>query len=186
LALKATVFKATLQVADMDRNVYGDHVLTIARHPSETDERMMVRVLAYALHAESNADAQLTFGGGVSTEDEPALWRRDLTGTVEQWIEVGLPDEKRIRRACGRAGDVFVYAYGGHAVELWWKQVGADLARNRNLSVFSLPQDATRALARLAQRNMQLNCTVQEGQVWLGDGAESVLVEVEVRQKPVG
>lgn len=182
MALKATVFKAALQVADMDRSHYGEHALTIARHPSETDERMMVRVLAFALHA----DEQLQFGGGVSTEDEPALWRKDLTGRIEQWIEVGLPDEKRIRRACGKADEVLVYAYGGHAAELWWKQVEKDLARNANLGVCLLPQDATRALAKLAQRSMQLNCTIQDGQVWLGDGTETVQLEPEARQKPAG
>ena len=182
MALKATVFKATLQVADMDRNHYGEYALTIARHPSETDERMMVRVLAYGLHA----DAQLQFGGGVSTEDEPALWRKDLTGRIEQWIEVGLPDEKRIRRACGKADEVFVYAYGGHGAELWWKPLEAELQRNRNLTVAFLPQDATRALAKLAQRSMQLNCTIQDGQVWLGDGAETVQLEAEARLRPAG
>lgn len=182
MALKATIFKAALQVADMDRGHYADHALTIARHPSETDERMMVRVLAFALHA----DGQLQFGGGVSTEDEPALWRRDLTGSIEQWIEVGLPDEKRIRRACGKADEVLVYAYGGHAAELWWKQVEKDLARNANLTVCLLPQEATRALAKFAQRNMQLNCSIQDGQVWLGDGSETVQLEPEARQKPAG
>jgi uncharacterized protein YaeQ len=109
MALKATIFKAELSVADIDRGVYRDHALTIARHPSETDERMMVRLLAFALHA----DERLEFGRGLSAEDEPDLSRRDLTGTLEQWIEVGLPDEREVRKACGRAREVFVYAYGG-------------------------------------------------------------------------
>ncbi len=118
MALKATIFKADLQIADMDRRYYGDHTLTIARHPSETDERMMVRLLAFAMHA----DEALSFGRGLSTDDEPDLWRKDLTGTIEIWIDVGLPDEKRVRRACGRARQVFVYSYGGRGAELWWDQ----------------------------------------------------------------
>ncbi len=115
MALKATIFKVELQVADMDRSYYGDHALTIARHPSETDERMMLRVLAFALHA----GPDLAFGKGLSTDDEPDLWQRDLTGAIALWIDVGQPDEKLLRRACGRAREVVVYAYG-RGVDLWW------------------------------------------------------------------
>jgi uncharacterized protein YaeQ len=172
MALKATIFRAALQVADMERNYYADHALTIARHPSETDERMMVRVLVYALHAEEG----LTFGKGLSDEDEPDLWRKDLTGVIKLWIDVGLPDEKRIRRACGRADKVFIYAYGGHGAAIWWNQIGGTLERNRNLTVIQLPQDSTRAMAKLAQRNMQLNCTIQDGQIWFSDANETVQV----------
>lgn len=165
MALKATIFKADLQIADMDRRYYGDHTLTIARHPSETDERMMVRLLAYALHA----DEALSFGRGLSTDDEPDLWHKDLTGTIEIWIDVGLPDEKRIRRACGRARQVFVYCYGGRGAELWWNQVNAKLGQVENLSVISLPAASTQALAKLALRNMQLQFTIQESQIWISD-----------------
>jgi len=117
MALKSTIFKAELSVADIDRGYYHDHALTIARHPSETDERMMVRLLAFALHA----DERLAFGRGLSTEDEPDLWQRDLTGAIDRWIDVGLPDERDVRKACGRAREVDVLAYGGRAVELWWQ-----------------------------------------------------------------
>src|SRR3982750_3888876 len=109
MALKSTILKAELCIADVDRGYYHDHTLTIARHPSETEERVMVRLLAFALHA---SDA-LTFGRGLSTEDEPDLWQHDLTGTIESWIDVGLPDERVVRKACGRARDVYVLAYGG-------------------------------------------------------------------------
>ena len=173
MALKATIFKAELQIADMERNYFGGHALTIARHPSETDERMLVRVLAYALHA----DELLAFGKGLSDDDEPDLWLKDLTGAIKVWIDLGQPDEKRMRRACGRADQVFVYAYGGHSTTLWWNQVRADVERCRNLTVLQLPQPASQALAKLAQRNMQLNCTVQDGQIWLADAQNSVLVE---------
>ena len=108
MALKSTIFKAELSIADIDRGYYRNHALTVARHPSETDERMMMRLLAFALHA----DDALEFGRGLSAEHEPDLWRRDLTGTVEQWIEVGLPEEREIRKACGRAREVHVLAYG--------------------------------------------------------------------------
>lgn len=180
MALKATIFKAELQIADMDRNYYHEHALTIARHPSETDERMMVRLLAYALHA----DEALSFGKGLSADDEPDLWRKDLTGAIELWIDVGQPDEKRIRRACGRARAVFVYSYGGHGAAIWWDQVGAKLARIRNLTVVSVASADSQALAKLARRNMQINCTVQEQQVWLGDAQDRVQVELTTALAP--
>jgi uncharacterized protein YaeQ len=144
MALKATICKAELHIADMERGYYHDHTLTVARHPSETDERMMVRLLAFALHA----DETLAFGAGLSTDDEPDLWRKDLTGSIQTWIDVGLPDEKRIRKACGRADEVFVYAYGGHASQLWWQQAGDKLARSHKLTVIDLPQAGTRAPRR--------------------------------------
>ena len=175
MALKSTVFKASLQIADMERHYYQDHALTLARHPSETDERMMVRLLAFALHA----DAQLAFGQGMTDDDEADLWRRDLTGRIEQWIDVGLPDEKLIRKACGRADEVVVYAYGGRTAEMWYGQNAAGFARLSNLRVYSLPVETTQALAALAQRTMNLQCTIQDGQVWLSDGEASVEVTRE-------
>jgi len=173
MALKATIFKADLQVADMDRNHYADYGLTLARHPSETDERMMVRLLAFALHAHE----RLEFGKGLSTEEEPDLWRKDYGGEIELWIEVGLPDEKRIRKACARSREVVVLSYGGRPAGVWWEQNRDRLARLGNLSVFSLPPEATQALTAQASRTMQLQCTIQEGQVWLTDGRETVHIE---------
>ena len=180
MALKATIFKAELQIADMDRNYYHEHALTIARHPSETDERMMVRLLAYALHA----GEALTFGKGLSADDEPDLWQKDLTGAIELWIDVGQPDEKRVRRACGRAEQVFIYSYGGQAAAIWWDQNGGKLERARNLTVVSVPAAASQALAKLAQRNMQLNCTIQDQQVWIGDAQDRIQVDLTMVKIP--
>jgi uncharacterized protein YaeQ len=181
MALKATIFKAELQIADMDRNYYRDHALTIARHPSETDERMMLRVLAFAL----NASDSLSFGKGLSTDDEPDLWQKDLTGAIELWIDVGQPDDKRIRRACGRASQVLVYSYGGQGAAIWWDQIAGKLDRTRNLRVVSVPAAASQALAKLAQRNMQLNCTIQDAQVWLGDSEQRVQVDLTTTRAPL-
>ncbi|MCA2998901.1 MAG: YaeQ family protein [Rhodocyclaceae bacterium] len=174
MALKATIFKAELAVSDIDRGVYGTHTLTIARHPSETDERMMVRVLAFAL----NADERLDFGKGISNENEPALWRRDLTGAVEQWMEVGLPEERTLRRACGKASEVRLYTYGGRGVDVWWQANGRDLNKLDRLSVFDVPLEATRELALMAARTMTLNVTIQEGQVFFSDEARVVTIEL--------
>ena len=174
MALKSTIFKAELSIADIDRGYYRDHALTIARHPSETDERMMVRLLAFALHA----DDALEFGRGLSTDDEPDLWRRDLTGAIEQWIDVGLPDEREVRKACGRAREVHVLAYGGRAVELWWQGARQRLELQDRLTVSEVPLEASRALARLAARSMRLQVTIQERHVFVADGGTSVPVDV--------
>ena len=175
MALKSTIYKADLEIADIDRGYYAEHALTLARHPSETEERLMLRVLAFAM----NANEDLAFGRGLSTDDEPDLWRKDLTGTIEQWIELGLPDERRLRKACGRARQVVVYGYGGRAVNVWWGQNRDKLARLENLRVFAVPADASQALAKLARRTMQLQVMIQEGQAWMSDGEERIEVGME-------
>jgi uncharacterized protein YaeQ len=180
MALKSTIFKAELQIADLERNYYQNHALTIARHPSETDERMMVRLLAFAMYA----DSALVFGKGLSSDDEPDLWRKDLTGAIELWIEVGLPDEKRIRRACGRARQVVVLSYGGRVADMWWQQNQAALKRQDNLAVINLSPEDSRALAALAARGMQLQCTLQDGEAWLIVDGENTRIAPETRLAP--
>ena len=181
MALKATICKAGLQIADMDRSYYAEHALTLARHPSETDERMMVRLLAFAL----DADEALEFGRGLSAEDEADLVKRDLTGAIDLWIDVGLPDEREVRKAAGRARRVKVYTYGRGAA-LWWEQNQAALARLANLTVIEVPEAVTGALAALAARNMRLDCTIQEGQVWLSHEGETLHFELPARLAPAG
>ena len=170
MALKSTIFKAELAVSDLDRGHFATHSLTLARHPSETDERMMVRLLAFAL----DAGEALEFGPGLSSEDEPDLVRRDLTGAIELWIDVGLPDERDVRKAAGRARRVKVYLYGGRGAALWWKQNEAALARLANVSVVEVPAEASAAMAARAGRTMRIDCTIQEGGVWLSMGEETL------------
>jgi uncharacterized protein YaeQ len=179
MAIKSTIHKAILQVADMDRHYYADHALTIARHPSETDERMMIRCLAFAL----NASEALEFGKGLSDATEPDLWQRDLTGAIQLWIEVGQPDDKRILRACGRAGRVLVYAYG-HSAGLWWKPLAAKLERATNLTVLRIAAPAAAALGKLAARAMNLQCTIHDGEIWMRNQDEAVKVEVATLLAP--
>ena len=173
MALKSTIYKAALSVSDMDRSYYADHALTIACHPSETAERMMVRALAFAL----NAHEYLTFGKGLSDVEEPDLWQKDLTGAITHWIEAGQPDDKRILKACGRAARVSIYTYS-HSAGLWWKPLAPKLERARNLAVWHIPSEASKELAKLAARNMQLQCTVQEGQIWMSNASDTVQLEL--------
>lgn len=181
MALKATIYKAELQIADMDRNYYATHNLTLARHPSETDERMMVRLLAFALFAEEG----LASGKGLCVDDEPDLWLRDLTGDILCWIDVGQPDEKWIRKACGRSQRVVIVSYG-RAADIWWQGARDKLARQDKLTVLNLVPEAAPELARLTARSMRLQFTIQDGHVWVGDGERSVEVVPHCLQRPPG
>jgi uncharacterized protein YaeQ len=173
MALNSTIYKVELQISDMDRHYYATHALTLARHPSETEERLMVRLLAFALYA----DDRLEFGKGISDEDEPALWRKAYTDEIELWIEVGQPEETRIRKACGRSRQVVVINYGGNAAEIWWNKNGASLARNRNLTVLDIPTPTVAGLVALLQRGMRLQCLIQDGQLQVMNDADSITVD---------
>lgn len=174
MAIKSVIYKATLQVADMDRHYYADHSLNIACHPSETLQRMMVRILVFAL----NAHEQLEFAKGISDSDEPDIWQKDLTGAIDKWIEVGQPDERRIMKACGRAAEVAVYAYGS-STDVWWKQIAGKLTRAKNLAVWKIAPDTAEALERLCERTMQLQVTIQDGEVWVRNADDAVEVRLE-------
>jgi uncharacterized protein YaeQ len=182
MAIKSTIFKANLQIADIDHSYYADHALTLARHPSETDERMMLRLVAlalqaYKLQAVCNGDGTLAFGAGLSDPNEPDVWLRDFTGQTRLWMEVGQPEDKPLLKACGRADEVVLYCFN-HAAEVWWRTMEAKLARPKNLSVFRVPTAASQGLIPLAQRSMQLQATVQEGAVTFSSDLGSVHIEL--------
>jgi uncharacterized protein YaeQ len=179
MALKSTIYKADLQIADMDRHYYQDHSLTLARHPSETDERLMVRLLAFVRHANES----LIFAKGLSDVDEPDLWQKDLTGAIDLWIDVGQPDERRMLKACGRASQVVVYSYSSTSA-IWWGQMGNRVERARNLSVYNLGNETSLALEAMASRSMQLQCTVQDGQIWVSNGSEPLQVDFTLLKAP--
>lgn len=179
MALGSTVYKAELSVADIGRGYYAEHVLALARHPSETEERLMVRLLAFALHAHTD----LRFGRGISAEDEPDLWQKDATGVIDLWIDVGLPDERSVRKACGRARRVVVLAYGGRKLDMWCQQNAVALARNRNLEVITVSPEETSQLGALAERSMRLSCTLQEGSAWIGSDSAGCSVEPKHLQR---
>ncbi len=175
MAVKATIHKAELDVVDMDRNYYATHRLTVACHPSETQERLMVRLLAFAL----NAHERLEFGRGISESGEPDLWRRDLTGAIEVWIELGHPDERVLAKALGRSPRVIVYTYSPNP-GLWWNPIRDRFEGERKLSVFHVSARSARELAGMAGATMSLQCSIQDGEVWFRDGnGGAVHVEME-------
>ena len=172
MALRSTVVRLRLQLADVDRSLYQDFPLTLAQHPSETDARLMLRVLAFAL----NADDRLEFGRGISVDDEPDLWLRSLDGRVERWIDLGTPDPDRLRKACGRADRVLLYAYGDRAVPVWWRKHEEVLARLPRLSVYQFAEDDARFLAAHCRPGATLQCTVSEGEALVVAGSEVLTV----------
>lgn len=172
MALKSTVFKFNLNLADLDRQLYEDFSLTLARHPSETDERLMLRVLAFAL----NASPSLEFGRGISTDDEPDLWRKNLTDDIELWIELGTPDPERLRKACNRSERVKLYCYGDRATPVWWEKNGGKIRRYQNLEVWQIPDENCRELGAMSAPGLALQCTITEGEA---------LVSVEQNQTTV-
>jgi uncharacterized protein YaeQ len=174
MALKATIHKAQLQIADMDRHVYGDHALTIARHPSETDERMMVRVMAYALNVTADElNGRIEFTKGLSDVDEPDLWQRDLTGEVQHWIDLGQPDERRLMKAHGRARRVSVYSFAS-STPVWWSGIESKLTRAPRLAVWQIPAEQSHALSALAERSMQLQISIQDGSIYVSTANAAV------------
>ncbi|MDX2484539.1 MAG: YaeQ family protein [Pseudodonghicola sp.] len=161
MAQKATIYKVELSVCDMDRHYYETHKLTVAKHPSETDERLMVRLLAFAL----NAHEHLEMTKGLSTDDEPDIWQKSLSGELDVWVALGLPSEKVIRQSCGKADKVMVYAYGGRTAEMWWNKIKNSTTRFDNLQVINFSETDTAALAKLASRAMKLQVNIQDGDV---------------------
>lgn len=174
MALKATIHKAEIIISDMDRGYYHTHALTLAQHPSETLERLMLRLVVFALHA----NEQLGFTRGLSAVDEPELWQKSATGDIELWIDLGEPDERRLRQACGRARQVLLYTYG-RGSSVWWQGMQSKITRLKNLRVLRIAPTTLVELAKLHHRNMQLQATVQDNQLWLSSGDQCVLVEAE-------
>lgn len=174
MSTKATIYKASLNIADMDRNYYAEHNFTLAKHPSENDLRLMVRLCTFIL----NADEELLFCKGISQDDEPDLWKKALNGEIKLWIDLGQPDEKRIRKACGRSEKVIIYTYQEGSASAWWKQIQSSLGRFKNLSVINLNIEGD--IEQLANRNMHLQCNISDTELSIIDENHTVLIKQEI------
>ncbi|QPG05243.1 YaeQ family protein [Salinimonas marina] len=180
MALKATIFKADISITDMDRNYYHDHNLTIARHPSENDARMMLRIVAFIV----NAHEQLQFTKGLSDDEVPDLWQKSFSDEIELWLELGQPSEQRIKKGCNQSQQMMIYSYADRSFDVWWKKEQNKLQTKKNLSVFTLPESLSATLANAVGRSMQIQVTIQDGQIWLTiESAEnSECIEVNIQQ----
>lgn len=172
MAQNATIYKVELSVSDMDRHYYDSHKLTVAKHPSETEERMMLRVLAFAL----NAHEQLEMTKGISTEDEPDIWQKSLSGELDLWVNLGQPSEKVIRQSCSKSRAVIVYCYGGRASEIWWDKMKSGATRFDNLQVVSFSERDCSALGAQANRSMRIQVNIQDGEVMVSVDDQIVYV----------
>ena len=178
MALKSTVVKAELQISDMDRHYYATHNRTLAQHPSETDTRLMVRLLAFAMFA----DERLEFGRGLSQDDEPDLWRKEMTGEIVQWIDLGQPDEARVRKACGRSRQVVLFTYGGRSSDIWWEKNANSLQRSKTLTVIDIPVEMVEQLTAMMVRSMRLNVLIQDGELQVLAGDATIEIRPVIRQ----
>lgn len=172
MAQNATIYKVELSVSDMDRHYYETHKLTIAKHPSETDERLMLRIIAFAL----NAHESLEMTKGISTDDEPDIWQKSLSGSLDVWVALGLPSEKVMRQSCNKAEKVIVYPYGGRVAEIWWDKIKGSTTRFDNLQVIGFSEKDTKELATLASRAMKLQINIQDGEVMVSVDTRIVYV----------
>ena len=172
MATKATIHKALLNIANMDTNYYNEHNLTLALHPSETEQRLMARVIAFVL----NANEDLGFCKGISEDDEPDLWEKDFDGTIKLCIDLGQPDEKRIKKACGRANKVIIYTYQENMATPWFKQIENNLSRFKNLSIIHLNIEDD--LEELAKRSMVLQCNISDEELTLiSDNKDCIITQ---------
>tara|TARA_R110002072_G_scaffold105615_5_gene230941 strand:- start:89 stop:625 length:537 start_codon:yes stop_codon:yes gene_type:complete len=174
MALSSTIFKVQLDLSDLNKNHYNSYKLTLARHPSENDQRMMLRLLAFALFA----DEQLSFTKGISTVEEPDLWIKNYSGEIELWIDLGLPDEKRIRQAHSSAKKVVIFAYGDRSLATWRQQLDASIKRFPSLKIFHIADDDLKQLASLADKNMQLHCSIQDDEVFIGNDSQNFQIKI--------
>lgn len=170
MALKATIYKAAVNIADMDRNFFHDASLTLAQHPSETEQRMMLRLLAWIYHA----DERLTFTRGLSAEDEPEIWRKNDHNGIELWVELGLPDEKRLKKACNQSREVVLYTYGERAAKVWWSQIEGKVRGFENLRIRYIEDELLTQLTAFGSRTMNLQATLQDGTIWLSDAQSNL------------
>ena len=176
MAQNATIYKVELSVSDMDRQYYETHKLPIAQHPSETDERLMVRLIAFAL----NAHEALEMTKGISTDDEPDIWQKSLSGEIDLWIALGLPSEKLVRQSCAKSKKVAIYAYGGRTANMWWDKIKNSTTRFNNLQVVNLKEEDTSALTQLASRAMKLQVNIQDGEIMVSLDDQMVYLTPEV------
>ena len=173
MAEKATVCKANITLSDMDRHYYGDLSLTIAQHPSETAERMMVRLLSFCYRAADN----LTFTRGLSSVDEPDIWLKSDDGRILEWIEVGQPATYRLKKAQGVARQVLVFAYG-RGIDIWWKNNTAAVQALSKVKVYYFDAAELQDLTKLAAKTMNLTISITEAIAYISSAEHNISVSL--------
>lgn len=176
MALTSTIYKLQLHISDLNRQYYNSHQLTLARHPSETEIRLFARLLAFALHA----DEYLSFGKGLSNTEEADIWHIDDTGAIKQWIQLGEPEEKRIRQICARAETVNIYSYSKRASEVWHANIAANTERFKHLHIALLDPISTEDAQQLMARNGELFITIEDNMISASNGSFNTDIKIQV------
>lgn len=179
MALKATIFKAKVSLSNLNIHHYDDLTLTIARHPSENNLRMMVRILAYLMSAQE----ELSFTKGISSDSEPDIWKINHDGSIDHWIELGNLDERRIRQSCAKAKKVTIYTYQGNQSLSWFKTLENGLSRFENLDIinFTFPND--QSIEDFAERGMNISCTIEDSEIWLSADEDRICIHFQLLKK---
>lgn len=170
MAANAIIHRALLNIANMDKNYYEEHHLTLAQHPSENDLRLMIRLVAFIL----NANDSLTFCKGISQDNEPDLWQKSPGGDIEMWIDLGQPDKKRIKKACARSEKVIIYTFKESVASTWFKQIENSLNRFKNLQIIHLNIDGD--IESLYKRSMNIQCNIFDNELTLIEGDNTVVI----------
>ncbi len=174
MAEKATIYKTNITLSDTDRHYYADLNLTIALHPSETLERMMVRILAYCFRATED----IAFTRGLSSVDEPDLWIKSADGRILEWIEVGQPAPERLKKASGQSVAVKVFAYG-RGMDIWWNNNAPAIKVLPKVTVYSFAAEELQALTTLVEKTMTLTVTIAENTAYVANESHNMMVTLQ-------
>jgi uncharacterized protein YaeQ len=176
MAIKSSVYKLNLDISDCNKNYFNTHQLILSKHPSETEQRLMVRVLAFAL----NASESLSFSKGLCADDEPEIWDKNLSDEILNWISLGQVDIKLVKKSLGRSKEVVIFTYAGNKSKTWWQQNQTQLEKFNKLKVVNIKVDDVKAMEQLVSRNMDLQCTIQDELVYLSNAEHSLTIEPEL------
>jgi uncharacterized protein YaeQ len=179
MALKATIFKAKISLSNLNIHFYDELTLTIARHPSENNLRMMSRILAYLLTAQEGP----VFTKGISSDTEPDIWIVNHDGSVDHWIELGHLDERRIRQSSSKAKKVSIFSYQGNQSLSWFSSIENGLSRFNNLNIihFSFPENQN--IEDFAERGMNFSCNIEDDEMWLSTEQDRICVQFQYLKK---
>lgn len=179
MALRSSIFKANISLANLNTQIYDDIALTLALHPSETEERMMYRILAYLFCLQE----RLEFTEGLNNPDLPDIWQKDFTGAIEHWVDLGFPDEKRIKKALGRSNKVSIFTYNHFKFKIWFEKVSSNLINNPKVFVYCFEDNQPGELLQLVERSMILNCVIEDEQIFLSNNTVRAQINIKPAKK---
>ncbi|MBF7073172.1 YaeQ family protein [Glaciecola sp. MH2013] len=180
MALKPTIFKFNIALADLDNHHYPNLQLTLAQHPSESQERMVARLLAFCIHSHKDSDELMCFSKGLSDADEPAIWRKGYDEQIQEWIDVGEPSYDRLKKACRQANETFVYSFNTKS-DVWFRQTSA-LFSELALHILSFDWLQIKALANELERTPSWSITISEGTISVSTASAQIDLSVTALQ----